>query len=126
MYLVTADEIRQITQDHSLVEEMIRKGEISRDQAKTHPSRNIITRAVGVQGQVNADCFEVPVREGEIAVLCSDGLTNMINDETIRSILLKSDISLDEKARQLIDEANKNGGEDNISLILVDPFTSEV
>ena len=126
MYLITGDEARQITEDHSLVEEMIKKGEINKKDANIHPSRNIITRAVGVQQSVSADFFEVDVRNGEMLLLCSDGLTNMLGVSRMRSILLNEVLTLEQKAETLVENANRNGGEDNISVILIDPFASEV
>lgn len=111
--------IRQITQDHSLVEEKILRGEIERKDAKNHPEKNVITRALGAAEQVVPDFFEVELEAGDYVLLCSDGLTNMVEDSTIKEIILQKDTSLEEKAGKLIDLANENGGKDNISLVLV-------
>ena len=111
--------IRQITQDHSLVEEKILRGEIDRKDAKNHPEKNVITRALGATEQVLPDFFEVELEAGDYALLCSDGLTNMVEDVTIKEIVLEKETSLEEKARKLIELANENGGRDNISLVLV-------
>ncbi|MCD8045963.1 MAG: Stp1/IreP family PP2C-type Ser/Thr phosphatase [Clostridiales bacterium] len=119
LYLI-GDDIRQITEDHSLVQEMVRLGEMDAQMAKRHPDRNIITRAVGADDTVRADIFETEVKPDEWILLCSDGLTNMIEDEEILEILSGPDDMLS-KTEYLIDQANKNGGKDNITVILIDP-----
>lgn len=111
--------IRQITQDHSLVEEKILRGEIDRKDAKNHPEKNVITRALGASEQVLPDFFEVELEAGDYVLLCSDGLTNMVEDGVIKDAVLNPDNSLQEKADYLIKLANENGGRDNISLVLV-------
>jgi len=111
--------IRQITQDHSLVEEKILRGEIERKDAKNHPEKNVITRALGAMEQVVPDFFEVELEAGNYVLLCSDGLTNMVEDTVMKEIVLGQEASLEEKASELIKLANKNGGRDNISLVLV-------
>ncbi len=111
--------IRQITQDHSLVEEKILRGELDRKDAKNHPEKNVITRALGVMETVVPDFFEVELEAGDYILLCSDGLTNMVEDDTIRDIVLNYKTNLQEKAEQMVKLANENGGRDNISLILV-------
>jgi len=111
--------IRQITQDHSLVEEKIQRGEIERKDAKNHPEKNVITRALGAMEQVVPDFFEVELEAGDYVLLCSDGLTNMVEDVNIKEIILRHDVSLEEKAGKMIELANENGGRDNISLVLV-------
>ena len=111
--------IKQITQDHSLVEEKILRGEIERKDAKNHPEKNVITRAVGATEQIVPDFFEVELEPGDYILLCSDGLTNMVEDGTIKDIVLEREVELKEKAEHLITLANENGGRDNISLILV-------
>jgi protein phosphatase len=118
LYLIDRD-IEQITRDHSLVEEMIRVGEIRREDARTHPDRNVITRAVGVNSPVKIDFFDVRLERGDIVLLCSDGLTNMVEDREILRIIKKSS-SLKEAAQKLVNEANKNGGKDNISVVLAE------
>ena len=116
LYLID-DEIEQITHDHSLVEEMIRIGELQRKDAKNYPDRNVITRAIGVRVPVRVDFFDVKLEHGDIILLCSDGLTNMVEDEEILEIVKKSS-SIEEAAAALVDTANKNGGKDNISVVL--------
>lgn len=118
LYLIDR-EIEQITRDHSLVEEMIRVGELQRKDARSHPDRNIITRAVGVRTPVKIDFFDVKLEKGDKVLLCSDGLTNMVEDDDILHIIKKSD-SLKEAAQRLVNEANKNGGKDNISVVLAE------
>ena len=122
---VIGDEMRQITTDHSLVEEMIRMGGLDRAKARSHPDKNIITRAVGVVENVDIDFFEVDdIRDGDIALLCSDGLTNMLDDKDIETIV-KGPGDLQYKARRLVDGANQKGGKDNISVLLLQVFTED-
>ena len=118
LYLIDR-RIEQITRDHSLVEEMIRVGELQRKDAKSHPDRNIITRAIGVRAPVKIDFFDVKLEKGDRILLCSDGLTNMVEDEDILRIIKKSS-SLKEASQRLVTEANKNGGKDNISVVLAE------
>ena len=125
LYLVSDDKMIQVTRDHSLVEEMVRLGEMDKEDAKVHPDKNIITRAVGVLPEVSADFFEVELEPGDMILMCSDGLTNMVRDEEIRQIILgQRDIV--EKAEKLVETANQNGGRDNITVVLVEPFSDEV
>ncbi len=118
LYLL-GKEILQITRDHSLVEEMVRRGELGRDQARNHPNKNIITRAMGTGRKITVDCFEERL-EGQKILLCSDGLTNMLEDEDIRIIV---DIAgdLEKAGAALVQAANNRGGMDNITVVLVDP-----
>ena len=118
-------EIKQITVDHSLVEEMVRMGGIGRDQARVHQDKNIITRAIGAEDEIKIDFFPVKLEKGDLILLCSDGLNNMIEDEEIRMLLLgqKDVVS---KAETLVAAANRNGGKDNISVVLIEPFADEV
>lgn len=118
-------EIRQITEDHSLVEEMVRMGGIRREQARSHPKKNIITRAIGAEDELEIDFFQVKLEKGDFVLMCSDGLTNMIEDEEIRMIL-QGQRDIVEKAEALVATANNNGGKDNIAVILVEPFADEV
>ena len=121
---VIGDEIRQITQDHSLVEEMVRMGGIGREEARNHPDKNIITRAVGARDDVEVDFFELELETGDMVLLCSDGLTNMVDDETICRIL-KNGKSLRDRVEELVETANMNGGRDNISVIVIEPLADE-
>ena len=118
---ICADVIQQISVDHSLVEEMVQMGGLDRNRARTHPDKNIITRAIGALRDVEVDLFRVSLEDGDTVLLCSDGLTNMVEDERINEIL-HGEGTLREKAHKLVDEANDNGGRDNISVVLVRPF----
>lgn len=124
LYLVN-DKIEQVTVDHSLVEEMIRMGGIDRASARTHPDKNIITRAIGAGDTVEADFFYLELNAGDIVLLCSDGLTNMVEDSVIQEIV-RGKGSLKERAEALVQKANDNGGRDNISVIIIEPSVDEV
>ena len=124
LYIVN-DGIRQITRDHSYVQEMVRMGEIDAEMAKDHPDKNIITRAIGVGEEVAIDFFEEEVRHGDFVLMCSDGLTNMVEDDSIRNII-KGQRDIAEKAEKLVETANRNGGKDNITVVVIEPFSDEV
>ncbi|HKM04134.1 MAG TPA: Stp1/IreP family PP2C-type Ser/Thr phosphatase [Lachnospiraceae bacterium] len=124
LYVVNS-EIKQITRDHSLVEEMIRMGGLERSAARNHPDKNIITRAVGVREEIEIDFFNVEVEKGDTVLMCSDGLTNMLEDEEIR-LILNGQRDIVEKAEELVKAANNNGGKDNIAVIIIEPFADEV
>lgn len=113
------DKIKQITEDHSLVEEMVKEGEIEKNSARSHPNKNIITRALGASKLVLADFFEITLQEGDIVLLCSDGLTNMLDDEKIYDIISQNASNVEIAVQKLIDEANEFGGLDNIAVVLV-------
>ncbi len=116
---VVGKAIRQITKDHSLVEEMVRIGTISHSEARNHPDKNIITRAIGAAVEVEPDFFTVELEEDDVVLMCSDGLTNMLEDEEIRMIL-SGGRDIVEQAQALVDAANANGGKDNISVVLIE------
>lgn len=121
LYIVN-NNITQITKDHSYVEEMVRRGQIAKEDARLHPDKNIITRAVGALEEIEIDFFEEELVFGDEILMCSDGLTNMIEDEQIRQIIkTREDVS--EQADKLIETANQNGGKDNITVVIVDPFS---
>ena len=124
-YLIHGSTIRQITKDHSYVEEMVERGFMRRGSKDYLNSRNIITRAVGIEPSVEADYFEVELSEGDFILMCSDGLTNMVDNESILNIV-KDASPVRDKVQALIDMANINGGRDNIGSILIDPFHEEV
>ncbi len=125
LYVINREHITQITRDHSLVEEMVRMGEMDKEVAKDHPDKNIITRAVGVLPEVAVDFFEITLAEEDTILMCSDGLTNMVEDSEIKRIVLgQRDIV--EKAERLVETANQNGGRDNITVVLIEPFSDEV
>lgn len=121
LYIVN-DEIKQITRDHSWVEEMVRIGSLDRESARKHPDKNIITRAIGACNTVEADYFTVELTPNDTILMCSDGLTNMLEDEEILRIL-SGPKDLDEKGQELIEAANEQGGKDNIAVVLIKPFT---
>lgn len=123
---VIGDTIRQITRDHSLVEEMVSMGEIDKKEAKNHEKKNIITRAIGVNAKIMADFFEVELSGKEAVLLCSDGLTNMMEETDIFHIVNHKQETTKEKVLRLIELANKNGGRDNVSAILIEPDEFEV
>lgn len=117
--------LKQVTRDHSYVEEMVALGMMNRGSKDYLGKKNIITRAIGTDEKVEIDFFEVPLKKGDQILLCSDGLTNMLDDKEIEKIL-KTDRNLRQKAEVLINEANLNGGRDNIAVVLAAPQISEV
>ena len=118
LYIVSGKSIRQVSVDHSLVEEMIRSGGIAREQTRNHPDKNIITRAVGVKKTVEPDTYTEELKSGDYVLMCSDGLTNMVPDEEIMEIVVQSE-DVTQAVKALIEKANENGGRDNISAVLV-------
>lgn len=122
LYIAT-DKLEQVTRDHSLIAEMVRIGELTPEEARNHPDKNIITRAIGTAEEVKIDFFDVKLEPGNQIVMCSDGLSNMVPDEEIYEIIQEQKGN---KAQKLIDMANANGGKDNITVIVVEPFTNEV
>lgn len=123
LYII-GDEIKQLSKDHSLVEEMVRLGGIKEDEAKHHPDKNIITRAIGAKEDVEMDFFEYRIVEGDIILMCTDGLSNMVEDEDVFRIV-KGSRDLPEAVEGLINQANMNGGKDNIGIVLAKPLSSE-
>ena len=123
---VIGEKIQQITRDHSLVQEMVRMGELDAEQARKHPKKIIITRALGAEKTVDIDFFDLKLEPGDVVLMCSDGLSNMVEDSQLREIISDTSTDLDEKGRILIREANRNGGKDNIAIVLVEPFADEV
>lgn len=124
LYLIN-DGIRQVTRDHSLVEEMIRAGGLTREEGRKHPDKNVITRAIGVEKRVAIDFFDVKLKRGDRILLCSDGLSNMLTDEEMSRIIQgESDLRI--AGERLIETANQYGGSDNITALLVNVQTDEV
>ena len=115
---VIGEGIRQVTEDHSLVEVMVKTGELDRSEARVSPNKNIITRAIGANTTVTPDFFEVSLEEGDTVLICSDGLTNMLEDETIERIIKENDDPA-AAAETLVKQANQNGGKDNITIIII-------
>lgn len=109
--------LRQVTMDHSLVEELVRAGELDRAESRNHPQKNIITKAVGVADTVSPDFFMLDIAEGQKILLCSDGLSNMVDDEKLEEIMAEPG-ELDELAKKCVDEALFYGGLDNIAVVI--------
>jgi serine/threonine protein phosphatase PrpC len=117
-YLLRDGALDQITEDHSLVAELTRAGKLSEEEAETHPQRSVITRALGTDPDVDVDAFTVETHDGDVFMLCSDGLTSMVEDKAILEILEKRRGNLDKAAQDLVKAANRGGGEDNITVLL--------
>ena len=117
-YLLRNNEIKQITTDHTYVNELIKDGKITEEEAKTHPKRNVITRALGSEDYVHADIFELELYGNDILLLCTDGLTTHVSDDRMLEII--KEFGTSESVRKLIKQANDNGGTDNITIIIVD------
>ena len=116
-YLARGGTLEQLTEDHSLVSELVRAGKLSPEEAENHPQRSVITRALGTDPDVDVDSFTVTPEEGDIFLICSDGLTTMVGDETIAQVLEGHRGDLGGAAKELIRLANKAGGEDNITVV---------
>lgn len=125
VYAIQKEEIRQVTTDHSYVNILVDSGEITEQEAEVHPQRNWIMKALGSERSIDPDCYAMELDEGAYLLLCTDGLSNKVDDPTIQKIVF-SESTLRETAQELIDTANKMGGEDNISVILIGPRDSEV
>ena len=123
LYLID-DNIKQLSKDHSLVEEMVRLGGIKAEDARNHPDKNIITRARGVKDEAEADFYEFRIKRGDKILMCTDGLSNMVEDEDMFG-LVKGSRDVVEAVQMLIDRANSNGGRDNIGVVLAEPIASE-
>ena len=115
---VIDDDIKQITMDHSLVEELIRDGKLERKKGRNHPEKNIITKAMGSKEEVIPDFFEIAIKPDAKYLLCSDGLSNMVEDDEIRDIIVDSE-SMSDATDELIKRANYYGGLDNISVVII-------
>jgi PPM family protein phosphatase len=116
-YLVRAGRLEQLTEDHSLVNELLKSGKLSPQEAETHPQRSVITRAVGTDPDVDVDAFTVDALDGDVFLLCSDGLTDMVDDDGILDVVERYHDDLDRVAKSLVSAANRGGGEDNITVI---------
>lgn len=124
LYLINQG-IIQLTKDHSLVEEMVRLGGIKPEEAKHHPDKNIITRAIGAKDSVDVDFYEHRLKRGDIILMCTDGLSNMVEDEELFHIV-QGGRDIVESGTSLVETAKENGGTDNIGVVLTEPFTDEV
>ncbi len=116
---VSPVKLTKVTEDHSIVEMLVKRGMITEEEARNHPQKNMITRAIGIDERVEIDDFAVDTADLTQIMLCSDGLTNMVEDREILG-LLTSGRKTDEKCRDLVDTANANGGKDNVSVIVID------
>ncbi|MBI2296335.1 MAG: Stp1/IreP family PP2C-type Ser/Thr phosphatase [Betaproteobacteria bacterium] len=119
IYRLRGDSLEQITRDHSLLQEQIDSGMITKDQARYSQNKNLVTRAVGIDPEVETEVHTYPARAGDIYLLCSDGLNDMVPDEDIQLTLASLQSNLPLAAQQLVQQANDNGGRDNVSVILV-------
>ncbi len=117
-YLYNESGFKQVTEDHSLVNELVRTGQISKEDAENHPRKNVLLRALGTEMKVDIDISTVIFEEDDVLLLCSDGLSNKVNEQEMYEII-KNDQPLEEKADSFIDLANHYGGEDNITLVLI-------
>jgi protein phosphatase len=117
-YRIRDGRLEQLTEDHSLVTELVRSGRLAPEEADSHPQRSVITRTVGTDPDVDVDTFSVDAKPGDVYFLCSDGLTTMVSDESILEIVERNRASLEKAAKALVDAANKGGGEDNITIVL--------
>jgi protein phosphatase len=124
LYLINQG-IAQLTKDNSLVEEMVRLGGIKAEDAKHHPDKNIITRAIGAKADIEIDFYEHRLNQGDIILMCSDGLTDMVEDEDI-FYLMSAGRDIVESGELLLNAAKLNGGLDNIGIILINPYEDEV
>ena len=124
LYLINHG-IQQLTKDHSLVEEMVRLGGIKPEEAKHHPDKNIITRAIGAKADVDVDFYEHRLKRGDIILMCTDGLSNMVEDEELFHIV-QGARDIVEAGQNLVNAAKENGGTDNIGIVLIEPFADEV
>jgi len=116
-YLIRDEIINKITIDHSYVEELIKLGTLTREEAENHPKKNIITRALGCTEKVEIDTYSFEIKENDTFILCTDGLTNMLNEEEIKNIVIEND-DPETACRKLVESANNRGGDDNITVIV--------
>ena len=116
-YLIRDGRMEQVTEDHSLVNELMKSGKLSREEAETHPQRSVITRALGTDPDVDADTFTIEAKVGDVFLLCSDGLTDMVGEREIQELVERNRENLDAALKALVKAANRGGGEDNITVV---------
>ncbi len=116
-YLIRDERMEQLTEDHSLVNELLKTGKLSREEAESHPQRSVITRALGTDPDVDVDTFSVRAETGDLFLLCSDGLTDMVSEESILDVVERNRNDIDVALRALVKEANRGGGQDNITVV---------
>jgi protein phosphatase len=124
-YLLRDDRLEQLTDDHSLVAELVRRGELSPQEAEVHPQRSVITRALGTDPSVDVDVFSVEAAPGDVYLICSDGLSDMVDADAIAQVIRRNRSDLDQAAKALVQAANRSGGEDNITAILFEVVGDE-
>ena len=118
-YLISGETITRVTSDHSMVEQMVKQGHLTEEQARIHPNKNIITMALGPEETILPNSYEIALAPGDIVLLCSDGLSNMLSDEAILDIVLKNKTDVGAMTKVLIDSANISGGQDNITAVVL-------
>ncbi len=123
-YLYRNFQLKQLTDDHSLVNELMKTGELTETEARNHPQKNILTRSMGVKERIQVDLTSVPIQKNDVLLLCTDGLSNLIEEEEIKKVL-KDWLPLEEKGEKLITLANEAGGRDNISVLLANFLEDE-
>jgi serine/threonine protein phosphatase PrpC len=116
-YLIRERRMEQITEDHSLVNELLKSGKLSREEAETHPQRSVITRALGTDPDVDVDTFTIEAQAGDVFLLCSDGLTDMVDEDEILELVDGNRPDIDAALKALVKAANRSGGEDNITVV---------
>ena len=116
-YLIRAGRIEQVTEDHSLVNELLKSGKLSREEAESHPQRSVITRALGTDPDVDVDTFTIAAEAGDVFLLCSDGLTDMVGEGEILELVERNRADLDSALKSLVKAANRSGGDDNITVV---------
>jgi PPM family protein phosphatase len=116
-YLVRGEQMEQLTEDHSLVNELLKSGKLSEEEAHAHPQRSVITRAVGTDPDVDVDGFTIEAEEGDVFLICSDGLSDMVEDEEILELVHQNRDDLNKAVKALVSAANRVGGEDNITAV---------
>jgi PPM family protein phosphatase len=124
-YLIREGKLEQLTDDHSLVAELVRSGKLTPEEAESHPQRSVITRALGTEADVDVDTFSVEAAPGDLFMLCSDGLTTMVDDQTILDAVERHRTNLRDAAKALINAANRGGGEDNITVVFFEVVGAE-
>ena len=125
VYAINENGVRQVTRDHSYVNVLLDNGEITEEEAEVHPQRNWIMKAIGSEKTIEPDLYSIELKDQSYLLLCTDGLSNKVDQQRMHEIVM-SDTGLHEKAKELVDLANKMGGEDNISVILIDSTEVEV
>ncbi|HEV2590571.1 MAG TPA: Stp1/IreP family PP2C-type Ser/Thr phosphatase [Gaiellaceae bacterium] len=125
-YRLRGDALEQVTNDHSLVAELVRRGELSPEEAEVHPQRSVITRALGTDPDIDVDTFTVDAQPGDVYLICSDGLSDMVDRGELESIMRAQRANLDDMAKALVQAANRAGGEDNITAVLFEIAEGEM